>query len=40
MASGTQKGDIYAGKVANSLFLGTFAIIYIAYMIYIKDENF
>lgn len=38
--AGTQQGDIYAGKVANSLFLGCFAFFYIIYMIYTKDENF
>jgi drug/metabolite transporter (DMT)-like permease len=38
--AGTQTGDIYAGKVANSLSLGLFAIIYSSVMIWKKDENF
>jgi hypothetical protein len=29
--SGTQKGDVYAGKMANSMSLGVFALISILY---------
>ena len=38
--AGTQQGDIYAGKVANSLSLGLFAIVYSSYMLYKKDDKF
>lgn len=38
--AGTQGGDIFAGKVANSIFLGLFAFVYITYMIYTKNPKF
>ena len=38
--AGTQKGDIYAGKVANSLCLGMFAIIYTTIMVIRGNEQF
>mmetsp|Transcript_26853 Transcript_26853/g.26778 ORF Transcript_26853/g.26778 Transcript_26853/m.26778 type:complete len:119 (-) Transcript_26853:607-963(-) len=38
--AGTQTGDIFAGKVANSLSLGVFGIVYIVLMIRSKDQRF
>jgi len=38
--AGTQTGDIFAGKVANSLSLGVFGIVYIVLMIRSKDHRF
>jgi len=38
--SGTQSGDFYAGKVANSLSLGLFGIIHTIYMIRKGDAQF
>lgn len=38
--AGTQKGDIFAGKIANSLSLGVFGIIYTLYMLKTKDGQF
>lgn len=38
--AGTQTGDIFAGKVANSLSLGIFGIIYTIIMLKRGDTNF
>lgn len=38
--SGTQSGDVFAGKIANSLSLGLIGIIYTSVMLIKKDEQF